>query len=39
MRREGRTLASGSLLATRAAMTVITLSSALTAFSYDGLAG
>lgn len=32
-------LASGSLLATRAAMTVITLSSALTAFSYDGLAG
>lgn len=39
MRREGRTLAIGArLLATRAALTVITLSSALTAFSYGGLA-
>lgn len=38
MRREGRTLALGRLLATGAAMTVITLSSALAAFSYVGLA-
>jgi hypothetical protein len=38
MRRERRTLAFGRLLATRAAMTVITLSSALTVFSYCGLA-
>ena len=38
MRREGRTLESGCLRATRAAVTVITLSGAITAFSYGVLA-